>query len=163
MTGELADGWLPIFYAPGRMGASYGKINEGAENAGRSLADITVSPQVSIYVTDNREGALERERPHIAFYIGGMGTFYHEYMHRIGFGEEADVIRKKYLAGDRFGAASSVTDDMVSSTTLIGNPEECSSQMEKYFEDGVDEIRLVFNEQNSEAYKRAIEAMAAFI
>lgn len=163
MTGELADGWLPIFYAPGRMGASYGKINEGAENAGRSLADIRVSPQVSIYVTDNREGALERERPHIAFYIGGMGTFYHEYMHRIGFGEEADVIRKKYLAGDRFGAASSVTDDMVSSTTLIGNPEECSSQMEKYFEDGVDEIRLVFNEQNSEAYKSAIEAMAAFI
>ena len=163
MTGELADGWLPIYYAPGRMGASYAKINEGAENAGRSLTDITVSPQVSIYVTDDREKAFGLERSHIAFYIGGMGTFYHEYMHRIGFGEESDIIREKYLARDKVGAANSVTDEMVSSTTLIGSPEECSSQMKKYFEDGVDEIRLVFNEPDSEGYERTIEAMAPFI
>ncbi len=163
MTGELADGWLPIYYSPGRMSASYEKIREGTEKAGRSISDIKVSPQVSIYVTDDSKEAFDRERPHIAFYIGGMGTFYHEYMHRIGFGEESDMIREKYLEKDRVGAANLVTDEMVSSTTLIGTPEECRNQMEKYFDDGVDEIRLVFNEPSAEGYERIIKEMAPFI
>ena len=34
-----------------------------------------MSPQVSIYVTDDIAAARDRERPHIAFYIGGMGVF----------------------------------------------------------------------------------------
>src|SRR5882672_12937438 len=53
MTGELADGWLPIFLAPSRMGPAIADVRAGAEAAGRSLADIAISPQVSIYVTDN--------------------------------------------------------------------------------------------------------------
>ena len=114
MTGELADGWLPIYYAPGRMSDSYAKLKEGTDLAGRTLDDITVSPQVSI----NR---------------------------------------------DRQGAADLVTDEMVAATALIGTPEECSSQMKKYFDDGVDEIRLVFNEPDAEGYRNIIESMAPFI
>ena len=163
MTGELADGWLPIYYAPGRMSDSYAKLKEGTDLAGRTLDDITVSPQVSIYVTEDKAEAYNRERPHIAFYIGGMGTFYHEYMHKIGFGAEADAIREKYLNRDRKKAADLVTDEMVSATALIGTPEECSGQMKKYFDDGVDEIRLVFNEPKAEGYRNIIESMAPFI
>ena len=77
LTGELADGWLPIFLAPARMAAAVVELKAGAEGAGRTLHDITISPQVSIYVTDNVAAARDRERPHIAFYIGGMGVFYH--------------------------------------------------------------------------------------
>src|SRR5437867_822577 len=54
MTGELADGWLPIFLAPSRMPAAVAELKAGAEAAGRSPADIRISPQVSIYVTDNK-------------------------------------------------------------------------------------------------------------
>jgi len=86
LTGELADGWLPIFLAPSRMAAATAELEAGARAAGRSLADIRISPQVSIYVTDDVGAARDRERPHIAFYIGGMGVFYHQYMQRIGFG-----------------------------------------------------------------------------
>ena len=76
-------------------------LGRGAESAGRSLEDIALSPQVSVYVTDDMAAARDLERPHIAFYIGGMGVFYHQYMHRIGFGEEADRIRGAYLSRDR--------------------------------------------------------------
>src|SRR5262249_48501516 len=86
LTGELADGWLPIYLAPSRMPAAVAELKAGAEAAGRTLQDITMSPQVSIYVTDDIAVARDRERPHIAFYIGGMGVFYHQYFHRIGFG-----------------------------------------------------------------------------
>ena len=159
LTGELADGWLPIFLAPSRMDAAIAELKAGAESAGRSLDDITLSPQVSVYVTDDVASARDVERPHIAFYIGGMGVFYHQYMHRIGFGEESDRIREAYLSRDREGAARLVTDEMVDAMTIIGNPEECRGQMQTFFDAGVDEIRLVLNEPDMDSYVRVVEAL----
>src|SRR5215470_5992207 len=160
MTGELADGWLPIFLAPSRMPAAVAELKAGAEAAGRSLADIRISPQVSIYVTGDKAAARDRERPHIAFYIGGMGVFYHQYMHRIGFGAEADRVREAFAARDRDGAARLVTDEMVDAMTIIGTPKQCRDQMQTFFDAGVHEIRLVFNEPDKESYLRALRAVA---
>jgi F420-dependent oxidoreductase-like protein len=160
LTGELADGWLPIFLVPTRMQAAVAELNAAAEAAGRSLNAITMSPQVSIYVTDDIAAARDRERPHIAFYIGGMGVFYHQYMHRIGFGAEADHVRQTYLGRDRERAAQLVTDAMVDAMTIIGTPQQCRDQMQTFFDAGVQEIRLVFNEPNKDAYYKALKAVA---
>ncbi len=160
VTGELADGWLPIFLVPSRMDVLLADIEEGARSAGRSLSDISICPQVSIYVTDDIAEARRRERPHIAFYIGGMGDFYHRYMHRIGFGGQADQIRELYLNRERDVAASLVTNDMVDSMTIMGTPEECRQQMQNFFDAGVDEIRLVFNEPDVDSYIAAMQAVA---
>jgi F420-dependent oxidoreductase-like protein len=160
LTGELADGWLPIFLAPSRMAAAVAELAAGASAAGRTLGDIAISPQVSIYVTDDVAAARDRERPHIAFYIGGMGVFYHQYMHRIGFGAEADRVREAFQARDRSKAAALVTDEMVDAMTILGPPQACRDQMQRYFDAGVQEIRLVFNEPDREAYLRALRAVA---
>ncbi len=160
LTGELADGWLPIFLAPSRMETSISEIRAGAESAGRSIDEITLSPQVSVYVTDDIQAARDRERPHIAFYIGGMGVFYYQYMRRIGFREEAERIREAYLNRERDRAASLVTDEMVDAFTIIGDPEECRNQMQTFFDAGVDEIRLVLNEPDQESYVRVVEELA---
>ena len=160
LTGELADGWLPIFLAPSRMTAAVALLEAAAVAAGRSLRDIAISPQVSIYVTDDIEAARDRERPHIAFYIGGMGVFYHQYMHRIGFGADADRVREAFQARDRDKAATLVTDEMVDAMTIIGNPRACRDQMQKFFAAGVQEIRLVFNETGNDAYVKALRAVA---
>jgi F420-dependent oxidoreductase-like protein len=160
LTGELADGWLPIFLAPSRMAAAVAELEAGAKSAGRSPRDLVVSPQVSIYVTDDVTAARDRERPHIAFYIGGMGVFYHQYMHRIGFGAEADRVRHAFQSKDRAGAARLVTDEMVDAMTILGTPTRCRDQMQRYFDAGVHEIRLVFNEPDRDAYLRALRAVA---
>jgi F420-dependent oxidoreductase-like protein len=160
LTGELADGWLPIFLAPSRMQAAVAELKAAVQAAGRSLDDIAISPQVSIYITDDIASARDRERPHIAFYIGGMGVFYHQYMHRIGFGADADRIRETYLGRERERAAQLVTDEMVDAMTIIGSPQQCRDQMQRFFEAGVQEIRLVFNEPNQDAYLRALKAVA---
>jgi len=159
MTGELADGWLPIYLAPSRMDAAVAELKAGAETVGRSLDDIAISPQVSIYVTDDIDAAMERERPHIAFYLGGMGVFYHQYFTRIGFGEDADRVRQAYLARERDRAAEMVTDEMIHATTIIGNPQQCRDQMTEFFDAGVDEIRLVFNEPDPDSYLKALKAV----
>ena len=160
LTGELADGWLPIFLAPSRMTAVLTELKAGAESVGRAWRDLVISPQVSIYVTDDVAAARDRERPHIAFYIGGMGVFYHQYMHRIGFGAEADRVRDAYQARQRDRAAQLVTDEMVDAMTIIGAPRQCRQQIQAFFEAGVHEVRLVFNEPNGEAYLRALKAVA---
>lgn len=160
MTGELADGWLPIYLAPSRMLLAVAELKAGAEAAGRTLSDLFLSPQVSIYVTDDIAAARDRERPHIAFYLGGMGVFYHQYFCRIGFAAEADRVRAAYLARERDKAATLVTDEMVDAVTIIGNPQQCRAQMQTYFDAGVQEIRLVFNEPNPEAYLQALKAVA---
>ena len=160
LTGELADGWLPIFLAPSRMAAAVAELKAGAEAAGRSLKDIAISPQVSIYVTDDVKAARDRERPHIAFYIGGMGVFYHQYMHRIGFGADADRVRAAFQGKQREQAAALVTDEMVDAMTILGPPKQCREQIQRYFDAGVQEVRLVFNEPDGESYLRALRAVA---
>ena len=160
LTGELADGWLPIFLAPSRMAPAVAELEAAARAAGRSPADIRISPQVSTYVTDDAGTARDRERPHIAFYIGGMGVFYHAYMHRIGFGAEADRVRAAYQARDRDGAARLVTDEMVDAMTIIGTPKQCRDQIERFFAAGVHEVRLVFNEPTRDAYLDSLRALA---
>src|SRR5437867_1815845 len=142
LTGELADGWLPIFLVPARMAPALAEIDAGARRAGRKVGDIAISPQVSVYVTDDRAAARDRERPHIAFYIGGMGVFYHQYMHRIGFGAEADRVLQAFQARDRDGAARLVTDEMVDAMSIIGTPRQCRDRMQDYFSAGIGEIRL---------------------
>ncbi len=160
LTGELADGWPPIFLAPSRMEAAVAELKAGAKAAGRTLRDIAISPQVSIYVTNDVAAARDRERPHIAFYIGGMGVFYHQYMHRIGFGAEADRVRAAFQSRDRDRAAALVTDEMVDAMTILGPPKACRDQMERFFDAGVQEIRLVFNEPDRDAYLSALRAVA---
>src|SRR6266699_2909078 len=160
LTSELADGWLPIYLAPSRMPAAVAELKAGAEAAGRTLQDITMSPQVSIYVTDDVKAARDRERPHIAFYIGGMGVFYHQYMHRIGFGAEADRVRGAFQARERDRAAKLVTDEMVDAMTILGPPKQCRDQVQRFFDAGVQEVRLVFNAPNKDAYLKALRAVA---
>ena len=44
--------------------------------------------------------------------------------------------------------------------TIIGNPQQCREQMQAFFDAGVDEIRLVFNEPSKEAYLQGVQAVA---
>jgi alkanesulfonate monooxygenase SsuD/methylene tetrahydromethanopterin reductase-like flavin-dependent oxidoreductase (luciferase family) len=89
-----------------------------------------------------------------------MGVFYHRYFHRIGFGAEADRIRHAYQARERDQAAQCVTDEMVDAVTILGNPQQCRDQIQTFFDAGVQEIRLVFNELNKETYLQTLKALA---
>jgi len=49
---------------------------------------------------------------------------------------------------------------MVDAVNIIGKPQQCRDQMQTFFDAGVQEIRLVFNEPNKAAYLQALKAMA---
>ena len=79
LTGQLADGWLPVWTHRGHLPEMKGAVGESAEQAGRSINQITVAPQILCYVTDDPEELARAEanvRGHMAYYVGGMGTYY---------------------------------------------------------------------------------------
>ena len=49
---------------------------------------------------------------------------------------------------------------MVDAVTILGTPTQCRDQMQRFFDAGVQEIRLVFNEPDKESYLKALRAVA---
>jgi coenzyme F420-dependent oxidoreductase len=125
LTGEIADGWLPTSLSMAHLPTMLRALDEGASAAGRDVKTIDVAPMILTAVTDNREEARTLARRHLAYYVGGMGTFYYELMQSYGFPEEAGRIRERWTKGDREGAARQVSDAMVDTLSIAGTASEC--------------------------------------
>lgn len=130
LTGEIADGWLPTNLSVAHLPAMLRTVAEGARAAGRDPASIDVAPMIHTLVTENREEARGLVRRHLAYYVGGMGTFYFELMQSYGFAEEAGRIRERWQAGDRDGAGRQVSDAMVDALSITGTASECRKAIE---------------------------------
>jgi alkanesulfonate monooxygenase SsuD/methylene tetrahydromethanopterin reductase-like flavin-dependent oxidoreductase (luciferase family) len=83
------------------------------------------------------EAARQLVKAHLAYYIGGMGTFYANLIGRYGFEDEVKRVREAWGKGDRQAAAAQVTDVMVERLALCGSPREGRAQLEKYRAAGV--------------------------
>jgi F420-dependent oxidoreductase-like protein len=149
LTGEIADGWLGTSFVPEGAAASLGPLRDGAAAAGRTLADLDLCQGAEVaFAADERELAamVAARRPGIAFSLGGMGTaasnFYFDAYRRQGWGERADRVRERWLAGDRAGAADAVDDDMVLGTTLLGTEEGVRARLADWRAAGVTTVRL---------------------
>src|SRR5205085_10059509 len=46
LAGEIADGWLPIFFSPEHVSEVRALLEEGAQRSGRSLDDFDMAPTV---------------------------------------------------------------------------------------------------------------------
>src|SRR5215469_16233764 len=53
LSGEIADGWLAVFFAPGFAGEALAEIRAGREKAGKTLDGFDVVPTVPVVVGDD--------------------------------------------------------------------------------------------------------------
>ncbi|MBA2529518.1 MAG: LLM class F420-dependent oxidoreductase [Euzebyales bacterium] len=124
LAGEIADGWLPIFYSPEREDAMCEHLDAGLAAAGRDPGGIDIAASVMVAAGDDLAACRDRLRPSFALYIGGMGApgrnFYFDLVRRYGFGDAATAVRDHYLAGRRAQAAAAVPDELVDETALVG-------------------------------------------
>ena len=75
LTGEIADGWLPIFFSPEHVDESRSLLEEGAARAGRDArAEFDIAPTVNVAIDDDVDRARDLMRHFIALYVGGMGS-----------------------------------------------------------------------------------------
>jgi F420-dependent oxidoreductase-like protein len=110
LAGEIADGWLPIFFSPEHVSEVRAPLEEGAARSGRSLESFDMAPTVNTYVSDDVAAARDRMRPFLALYIGGMGSreqnFYNQLVQRYGFEDTAVKVQNLYLDGKKDEAAA---------------------------------------------------------
>ena len=141
LTGELADGWLPIWVHPDHLPSMIAEVNAGATTAGRDIADICVAPQVLCCATKSAEETAEARsmlKAHMAFYIAGMGAYYRRLFQRYGYADECGRIQEAWSRGDRKEAASLVSEEMLDKITVYGDAEECREGLKRLRERGAD-------------------------
>lgn len=141
LTAEIANGWLPIFFAPRHYNKAFkAGIEAGLAKAGngKTLADLEIANAVSVVVSDDLEDARNQIKPQLALYIGGMGAkgrnFYNDLACRYGYEEAAGKIQDYFLDGKRNEAIACVPDELVDDVALCGPKERIKDLLEMWKE-----------------------------
>jgi alkanesulfonate monooxygenase SsuD/methylene tetrahydromethanopterin reductase-like flavin-dependent oxidoreductase (luciferase family) len=142
LTGEIADGWLPLGFVPGSLPEYLPWLEEGFKRAGngKSLKNFEIQASVHVEVGDDVAGALAKLKPEVALYVGGMGhrdkNYHKDMMIRRGFGDAAARIQELFLAGRKDEAAAAVPDEWVDWKSLVGPPARIKQRYKAWEDSG---------------------------
>lgn len=137
LTGEFADGWLPVHVPRGTFEAYVTEVENAATDAGRDPDDVTIAPYIVACVHEDRELARDRVRGLLSFYAGAI-AYYRQVFCRYGFEREVGAIHEAWAAGDREQAAARVTDEMLDELAIGGTPDEGRERLREYRDLGAD-------------------------
>src|SRR5699024_3205145 len=113
LAAEIADGWLPAFFSPRNNDFYRERLEAGFSRRSSDLspaADFEVSVSVPVAIGSDIEDAAAHLKPHIALYVGGMGSasdnFHRNAIARLGWEEECERIAQIYREDRRAAAAA---------------------------------------------------------
>jgi alkanesulfonate monooxygenase SsuD/methylene tetrahydromethanopterin reductase-like flavin-dependent oxidoreductase (luciferase family) len=167
LTGEIADGWLPVFFAPGYADDSIARIRAGQAKVGRDMSTFQIAPTVPLVVGDDVTACAAPVRPYAALYVGGMGSreqnFYNALATRMGFGDAAAQVQERYLARDYDGASAAVPLEFVDATSLLGPADRIAERMTEFAQAGVTTLSVspfgATHDERIAALRTAAEAL----
>ncbi|MCW2503268.1 MAG: class F420-dependent oxidoreductase [Actinomycetia bacterium] len=146
LAGEIADGWLAIFFSPELGGESLAHVKAGRAKAGLDLDGFDVVPTVPMVIGDDLDACADAVRAYCALYIGGMGSreknFYNQLAVRMGFEKAAAEIQDKYLSRDYAGAAAAVPREFIDATSLLGPVERIADRLQAFASAGVTTLSI---------------------
>jgi F420-dependent oxidoreductase-like protein len=155
LAGEIADGWLAVFFAPEHAAEQLARVAAGRAAAGKTLDGFDVVPTVPVVIGDDLAAAADQIRAYVALYVGGMGSreqnFYHALAVRMGYAAQAAEIQDRYLARDHAGAAAAVPFDLIDTTSLIGPVDRIADRMAAYAAVGVGTLSVACHAGSPEA------------
>jgi F420-dependent oxidoreductase-like protein len=164
MTGEIADGWMPTLFDPGKIDVFRPHLEAGLAKSGRTFDALEITPAVPVVLYDDLELCRQMIRPYVALYIGGMGSrernFYNQLAQRYGYVQEAKLIQDLYLSGDKAGAAAAVPDGLVDATSALGNAEQVQASLQRFADAGVTMPVLGIGALDQESRLKTLEALA---
>ena len=147
LVGEIADGWLPVFFSPEHVSEFRPLLEEGAAKSGRSIDDgFDISPTVNVLISDDRDAARDAMRPVLALYVGGMGSreknFYNQLVRRYGFEDAANEVQNLYLDGKKDEAAAALPAELIDAVSLAGPPDVVRDRLAVYRDAGVGTLQI---------------------
>jgi F420-dependent oxidoreductase-like protein len=137
LAAEIADGWLPIFFAPEHYDSVFKPhVEAGLSAGGKTMADFDIAAMLHVVIDPDLETARNQVRPMLALYIGGMGAagknFYFDLACRYGFESAAHEIQNLYLNERQFDAVAAVPDALVDAVALCGSPDRIRDQVQRW-------------------------------
>ncbi|WP_432548672.1 LLM class F420-dependent oxidoreductase [Kineococcus sp. SYSU DK004] len=170
LAGEVADGWLPVFFAPDAADEQLERLAAGrarrVPREGEPVFDV--APTVPLLLT-SATGSARRDaeapvRAYAALYLGGMGSrtqnFYAALARRLGFGADVDRVQDLYLAGHAREAAAAVPDGFLDATCLVGTPAAVRARLDAYAAAGVTTLSVLPLAPTREERVAALRAIA---
>jgi alkanesulfonate monooxygenase SsuD/methylene tetrahydromethanopterin reductase-like flavin-dependent oxidoreductase (luciferase family) len=146
LAGEIADGWLAIFFAPDAAGDQLPHIERGRAKIGGDLTGFDVAPSVPVVIGDDLAAAADVIRPYAALYIGGMGSreqnFYNQLAVRLGYADAAREVQDLYLDRKIRDAAAAVPQEFIRRTSILGTREQITERIRQYAAAGVGTLSI---------------------
>lgn len=167
MAGEVCDGFhvhplnSPRFLRESLIPA----LEAGAQRAGRSRADLTLSTQALVATGDSTQAIAEQReeiRRQIGFYASTRT--YTPVLDSHGWAELSGTLNTKAAAGDWDGMAREVTDEMVDEFCISGPLDEIGTKLRTRYDGLLDRVSLYFPYrpgQNDAGLKRIVEDIQA--
>ena len=170
LTGEIADGWIPTFFAPEHVAEMRKLLEEGAARAeaDKKIDDsFDIAPTVNVCVDDDVEKARDAMRPVLALYVGGMGSrkqnFYNNLMQRYGYEDAAKEVQDLYLDGKKEEAAAALPGELIDKVSLCGPQERIKERLEAYREAGVGTLMITPMAWTAEGRSEMMRAVAELV
>jgi F420-dependent oxidoreductase-like protein len=149
LAAEIADGWLPIFFAPRHYDTVFrDSVEKGFTKAGdgKGYDNFEIAAQVLVCAGDDLDTCRAAVKPHLALYVGGMGAagknFYYDLAVRYGYEAAAAQIQTHYLAGRKAEAIAAVPDALVDDVALVGTKDRIREKL-KVWQDSPVTLMLV--------------------
>ena len=156
LTGELADGSLPLNYAPHGLREVVEGIATGAQEAGRSPADVSIGLIMHCCVCEDKAVALRSVRQTLSFY--GRMPYYNRLFVRQGFEKEAAGIMAAAEKNDMAAAAAAVSEEMAEQVAALGSPQACQQKVEEFEQAGASYVILYPTAIDGD-YERGVNAV----
>ena len=136
LTWNIGDG--VIFYLR--------PLNEMKETITKmqSKKKINVTCQIITSIAEDSDIAINRAKKTLAFYVS-VGKIYREFLANNGFKNETSNIFDEFKKSGLKSNYELVSDYMLQSLCIAGNPDECKKQLQNFRETGIDLPIIQFN------------------
>ena len=110
----------------------------------QSKKKIDVTCQIITSIAEDSDIAINRAKKTLAFYVS-VGKIYREFLANNGFKNETSNIFDEFKKSGLKSNYELVSDYMLQSLCIAGNPDECKKQLQNFRETGIDLPIIQFN------------------